>query len=131
MQYRGALTIPAGTSAADPTALELAVCYGRLKRYSVYFPPGQAGTTFLQVFYRGRQILPTTIGASFRGDDLLIDLPDDYPLFDAPYVLTLYGWSPDATYDHTVYTLFYVEVPQVYIPVPIESVRVAVPELEE
>ena len=131
MQYRGAITVPAGTPSSDPELLPVSICYGALKRYSIYFPPGNGGTVHVQVWYRGRQILPTSIGSTFRGDDLLIDLPDNYPLYDSPFELEVRAWAPDATYDHTVYLLFYVESPQISIPAPIESAAIAIPTFGE
>lgn len=126
MQYRGALEIPAGTSQSDPTILVLPVCYGLLTQYSLHFPPGQAGTTYVQVYYRGRQILPTTMGASFRGDDTFIVSPEAYPLYDSPFFLELVGWAPAASYDHTVYCQFYIEPSGLTVPTPV--LPVALPE---
>ena len=131
MQYRGAITVPAGTPASAPELLDVAICYGDLRRYVVYFPPGNGGTVFVQVWYRGRQILPTTIGSTFRGDDITVDLPDNYPLHDSPFELEVRAWAPDASYDHTVFLLFYVETQQISIPTPLESSAVAIPFFEE
>lgn len=131
MQYRGAITVTAGTPASAPELRPVSICYGSLRRYSVYFPPGNGGTTYVQVWYRGRQILPTTPGATFRGDDLLIDLPDNYPLHDSPFELEIRGWSPAAAYDHTVFLLLYIETDTIAIPAPLESSAVAIPFFEE
>lgn len=129
MQYRFSLEIPAGTLEASPVSLEVPVSYGKLKRYVLFFPAGHAGKTFVQVWYRGRQILPTTLGAAFRGDDLVIDSPEDYPIFDPPFELELRGWSPGATYDHTVFCQFYIEVLQLALPAGIQWVEI--PTFEE
>lgn len=130
MQYRATLTIPAGTLEADPAIQKVAVCFGVLKRYVIYFPPGHAGRTYAQVFYRGRQILPTSPGETFSGDDLPIDLPDSYPIEDPPFELELYGWSPDANYDHNVLCLFYIESPQAIPQSVLGAGRVELPVLE-
>lgn len=131
MQYRGALTIPAGTPVASPEVLTLPVGYGVLERFVIHFPPGQAGTTFFQVWYRGRQILPTSLGQSFRGDDLVIDLPETFQIFDKPFELDLFGWSPDATYDHTVYTIFYITAPVVVQASILDVEQIPLPLFEE
>lgn len=131
MQYRGALLVPAGTTAAASASLVLAACYGVLKRFIFYFPPGHAGTVHLQVWYRGRQILPTTLGETFRGDDLVIDLPETFPVYDPPFELTLLGWSPDASYDHAIYTIFYIDAPALAQSSILESNHVALPNFGE
>lgn len=131
MQYRSALLIPAGTLADAPAESELSICYGRLKRYVLFFPAGHAGKAHVQVWYHGRQILPTTLGSSFLGDDLVIDSPDGYPLFDGPYELLLRGWAPDATYDHIVYCQFYIEADLLTLPAALGSQSVEIPVFEE
>jgi len=85
----------------------------------------------MQVWYRGRQILPTTLGETFRGDDLSIDLPERYPVYDPPFQLLLLGWSPDAVYDHVVYTLFFIEAPLIVQASILGSDRVVVPDFGE
>lgn len=131
MQYRAAFTIPAGTLADAPELLTLPVSYGKIKSYEIYFPAGQAGVAFVQVWYRSRQILPTSPGGSYRGDDLTVRQNDDYPLYDAPYQLELRGWAPDASYDHTVYLLFHVELPVMVVQQSTGVQQVEIPIFEE
>lgn len=109
MQYCAVLTVPYGTPAAAPVTLAVPVCAGLLRRYVVFFPAGQAGLVRVQVWYADRQVLPTSLGEAYRGDDLLIDLPDAYPLPDSPYELLLVGWAPSTVYNHDVIFTFYVE----------------------
>lgn len=131
MQYRGALTVPADTPETDPASLTLAVCYGDLRRIVVCFPAGHAGLVDLQVFYRGRQIIPTTPGSTFRGDDLVIDLPETYPLHDPPFELILLGWSSGSTYEHTIYTIFYVDAPLVIQSSILDGEQIGLPAFED
>lgn len=131
MQYRAALTIPAGTSEADPAILTLPVSYGRLKSYELYFPAGQAGLTYVQVWYLGRQILPTSPGGSYRGDDLQVRQSDNYPVYSPPFELEIRGWAPLASYDHTVYLLFYLELPVMVVQSQAGVQAVEVPTFEE
>ena len=103
MRYHASLTIPAGTLASAPASNKFSVSAGRITEIELLFPPGSAGLARIQIFYRDRQIYPTSIGEFFRGDDHLINWNDQYDLVDEPYELELRGWSPDAIYDHTIY----------------------------
>jgi hypothetical protein len=103
------------------------VAFGTLRRYVLHFPPGQSGLAHVQVWYCGRQILPTSLGESFIGDDTLIDLPEAFPIEDPPFELTLVGWAPLATLDHTVYFILYIERDVLLIPAQVEM-QVALPE---
>jgi len=126
MQYRAALTIPAGTLEASPATLDLPVTFGTLRRYVLHFPPGQSGLVHVQVWYCGRQVLPTSIGESFIGDDTLIDLPEAFPIENPPFELLLVGWAPLAVLPHTVYFILYIERDVLLIPAQMEM-QVALP----
>jgi hypothetical protein len=106
MRYRGALTVPAGTAAETPATEVVKLCAGTITEVEVFFPAGQAGLVSLQVWYHEGQIYPTSPDQAFIGDDSHITYYDDYPVEDAPYEVTLVGWSPDAELDHTVYVDF-------------------------
>ena len=103
MRYHASLTIPAGTPASAPASNKFSVSAGRITEIELLFPPGSAGLARIQIFYRDRQIYPTSIGEFFRGDDHLINWNDQYDLIDEPYELELRGWSPNAIYEHTIY----------------------------
>jgi hypothetical protein len=102
MRYRAELTIPAATPAAEPATLEIPLCYGTISEVEVQFPAGQAGMTYLQVWRFEHQLLPTTPGLAFRGDDVQITLNDSIPIHDLPLSVELRGWAPDTIYDHVV-----------------------------
>ena len=126
MRYRGALTIAAGQTQADPALYELGVCAGIITEVEILFPAGHSGLTFLQIWYLGRQIFPTSEGATFQGDDNVIEFSEQWVVFEVPHILTLHGWGPDATLDHTVFVEISIQ------PFAIErglgSVPVALPE---
>jgi len=126
MRYSGELLIPAGTPASDPATLVVPLCYGTIIEVEILFPPGQSGLTRLQIWYHERQILPTTEGSYFLGDDTLIDFPEQYPIHEEPLEVELRGWAPNAIYDHTVYVQISVERPAeivvggaTYVPLPV------------
>ena len=126
MRYRGALTITAGQTQTDPALLGLEVCAGIITEVEILFPAGHSGLTHLQIWYLGRQIFPTSEGATFRGDDNVIEFSEQWVIQEVPHRLQLRGWGPDATLDHTVFVEISIQ------PFAIErglgSVPVALPE---
>lgn len=127
MWYRGALTVPAGTTEAAPAELEIGVCRGTISQFYRLFPPGCAGKVALQVLHQTRQIFPTTPGTSYLGDGSEILGPASVILDEPEFILTLRGWAPDTDYNHTVYCEFYIEQTVVYVPVVLDRSFVQVP----
>lgn len=110
MRYRAALSIPAGTLESAPATATVSLCYGTIQEVELLFPAGQAGLTYVQVWRHERQILPTTPGEAFRGDDHLVTFNERITIHERPLQVELRGWSPDATLEHTVYVAFTVLV---------------------
>jgi len=103
MRYRGSLTIPAGTTQAAPATEDVALCAGIITEVEVMFPAGQSGLTYVQVWYRERQIFPTSAGEAFRGDDHVIQFGEHWIIDEVPHGIQLRGWAPGSTLDHTIY----------------------------
>ena len=103
MRYRGALTIAAGQIQADPALYELGVCAGIITEVEILFPAGHSGLTHLQIWYLGRQIFPTSEGATFQGDNSVIQFGEQWVIQEVPHVLTLHGWAPEAELPHTIF----------------------------
>jgi len=110
MRYRAELIIPAGTLATSPATEAVALCYGTITEVEILFPAGQSGLTYVQIWQHERQILPTTPGEAFRGDDHLVTFNERITVHERPLVVELRGWAPDAMLDHTVYVAFTVLV---------------------
>ena len=125
MRYRAALTISAGQTQADPALEDLAICAGVISEVEIHFPAGHAGLTYLQIWYLGRQIFPTSEGATFRGDDNVIQFPEQWVIQEVPHILTLHGWAPDAELDHMLFVA--VSVQPFEIIEELGSVPVALP----
>jgi len=121
MRYTASVTIPADTSEADPHEECLGICFGTISQVFVLFPPGHAGLTHLQIFYQTRQIFPTTPGESFSGDDTQYIFSEKWPVFEAPHELLLRAWNEDTEYEHTIYVQLSVLVPELLVPVVIQS----------
>jgi len=103
MAYYAALTIPAGTTQAEPATAFLDLAYGTIEQVIVLFPPGHAGLTRIQMYYNESQAFPRNPGEFYIGDDTVLNIPTRYPIHEAPWRLELVGWAPDAALDHNVH----------------------------
>lgn len=126
MRYRGSLTISAGQTQADPALEDLAICAGIITEVEVHFPAGHSGLTYLQLWYLGRQIFPTSEGAAFRGDDNVIQFGEQWVIQEVPHILTLHGWAPDAELIHTIFVA--VSIQPFAVEPGLGSVPVGLPE---
>lgn len=131
MWYRGSLTVPAGVSRVNAVSETVGVAPGKITRFYRLFPKGCSGMVSLQVYWRTRQIFPTTPGTYYLGDGSEVLGDASVELSEPEYVLTLRGWAPNTLYDHTVYCEFYIPKIVVSLPRPLESVRVLVPGMED
>lgn len=125
MRYRTSLTIEAGKTEADPNRVILPLEWGYIVEVEVMFPAGQVGLTYVQIYRQSRQIFPLTPGEAFRGDDHTISMASRFPLLEVPLHVTVVGWAPDATLDHTIFVDITMEAPPpvrveggVYVPLP-------------
>ena len=100
--YTASLTVPAGTAQNSPASVEISVNEWTVIGFHVYFPPGCAGTVHIAVYYGSEQIAPKPTGASIRGDGETVSWPEEWKCPEKPCTLTFLGWSPSASYDHTV-----------------------------
>lgn len=105
MIYGGVITTPANTLQDSPKKTIYRVTEGILYHLVVIFPPGPAGLLYLQIFDGPYQVFPTTLGESFRGDNLHLDMDVLYEKGDYPFELEARTWNLDDTYEHecTVY----------------------------
>lgn len=102
MRYRKELFVPAGTSEAGRAETNLHLTHGIVREVEIGFPAGCAGLVEVAIRYHERQIYPTSPGASFRGDDVLITFFDALEVTEPPLAFSLVGWAPDAEYDHRI-----------------------------
>lgn len=102
MFYDVSFTIPANTTKAAPTELDVKLTHGVVHRVEIGFPSGCAGLAHLQIRNALNQVWPTNPEGDFNTDDYTIPIDDYYELFEEPYILTLVGWNLDDTYSHTL-----------------------------
>jgi len=106
MAFWHALTVPANTLQSDPAKEFVLLVRGILSEIEIWFPPGCAGLVHCQVYDGPHQVFPREDGQSFVGDDWHILIKDALPIHGEPFGLTVLGWSPGASYDHTIYIHF-------------------------
>jgi hypothetical protein len=103
------LTVPAGTTKAEPYTEEVKLTSGTLKEVSIGFPFGCRGTVHVNVLIGTLQIVPIIEGQSFAWDNVLKSFEVSFPLRETARPIVVRGWSPNARYDHTITFLFSVE----------------------
>ncbi len=109
MRFVFELTIPAGTTKATPATNEVKLLKGTIKQIEIAFPPGPATLVSVVIKDRIYQVAPANPSGAFAWDDITKAFNVNYPLNDAPYELTLVGWSPNATFDHKITFHFDIE----------------------
>jgi len=120
MSYNGTLTIPAGTSQAAPAESILVLNLGIITRVRILAPSGTAGKVGFQIWHKERPIYPRNREGYFTGDGNPIVLDSEYILNEKPYSVRFVGWSPQASYDHTIY----VEISMRDLPVILTQVSI-------
>ena len=100
--YTAALTVPAGTPKDNPAVVEVEVEEYTVIRFDVYFPPGCHGQVHVAVFYGAEQIAPKPAEAALTGDFETVSWPEEWRVPERPCTIEFRGWSPNASYNHTV-----------------------------
>lgn len=114
MWYRYEIYVPAGTAEAAPERHEINIPPGVITGVRVRFPPGPRGLVSVGIFQGTHKMwprgfeLPTDVPARipyptwYRGDNEWIAWEEHVRNIEGWHWF-LVGFSPDATYDHTVY----------------------------
>jgi len=101
------ITIPANTSQDNPISKEVVIKGEVLVRVEVRFPRGCRTLVHSICRYGQLQLYPSTKEATFHADGEVLRIPEYFELFESPMTLTIYGWSPNTRYDHTITWRFY------------------------
>jgi len=118
MIYDYPLTIAANTTKDAPTELEMDVGVGVVNQVDVQFPPGCAGLARCSIWDGGHQLWPSNPDGYFAADAYVISFAEDYPILEAPFVLTLKAWNLDDSYPHTITIRLGVTPPTIQVPYP-------------
>jgi len=103
MFYNFAITVPAGTTEAEPIEQELDLTYGVIHQVGVRFRRGTDFRVGCRIYRFEHQVWPTNTDEDFRDDGREIFFKEHYELKEAPYNLKVRAYSPTATYGHKIY----------------------------
>jgi len=112
MLFQKTVTIPANTPEDEPLTSEIMLSVGVMKSLRIYYPPGHAGLTHVQVWLQDYQLLPWERGEWATGDDLSIVDNSQRVIYEKPTILKVVGWNEDTQYNHNVYV--FVEMSETY-----------------
>ena len=101
MWYETEITIPAGTTEANPTIVELHVAYGIIHHVVIEAAPGCHREAAIRVLLQEHQIYPTNLDMDIALDGVPRIFDDRQPVLQPPFIVKIKGHSPDAIYDHT------------------------------
>ena len=96
------LDVPANTSQTEPVEQTIKIEEEVIVSVSCFFPAGCRGMVYTAVYYGEEQIFPRPYGKYLHGDNETIKWSEYYELPETPCILTIRGWSPGTSYDHTV-----------------------------
>jgi hypothetical protein len=111
MIYREAVQIPSGQTKSVPFRQVIELTPGVIDNVQLTFPSGCAGLVGIRVKQSMFQLYPLTVGEWIVSDDFTIVYPENFPLKERPYALTLEGYNEDDTYPHTVHVQVSVRIP--------------------
>lgn len=106
MLHEYLLTIPANTLATAPVEVTALLSPGRIVRVDVQFPDGCVDLVGVRILRSTHQVWPGNPDGDIRANGVVVTWPEDYDLADAPYELTLRGYSPGTVYQHKVRVRF-------------------------
>ena len=96
------LTVPADTAQTSPAEKTVKIEEEVVVKVMVHFPAGCHGYVYTACYYGEEQIFPRPYGSYLRGDAETITWEEYYELPESPCILTIRGWSPGTSYDHTI-----------------------------
>lgn len=102
MLYEYSLTVPANTPESAPATLETVPQRGIVTAIDIQFPPGPAGMVFVRIKRAHQHVWPLNTEGYVTGDNTTVHWEGEYRIETAPTFLTIEGWSPGTTYDHTI-----------------------------
>jgi len=106
MHYNFNLEIPANTTETNKVEKVCKINYGIIKQVIVYFRGGCADLAHVEIYRGNQKIFPYNPDANYAFDNYEIKFDAFYPILDKPYLLNLFGWNDDDTFDHTITFLF-------------------------
>lgn len=102
MHYSYEVTIETTDTVADPLEYEIKLGSGIITGVELLFEVGDGFSSCVQLWDRGKQILPTNPDGFYAADGLLIEAPLYYSLDDEDNVLYVIAWNRGGVYAHAV-----------------------------
>jgi len=116
MLFTFPITVPAGTPENNKKTQELEIEPGIIKRIGVKFFAGVNNTVKVRIVHGEIPIMPKNFDSYVSGDNEEVFDEPYYHILDKPAKLVFQGWSPSATYDHTVIVRILVLDPEIAYP---------------
>jgi len=102
MYRQRALTIPADTSLNNAASLKFEIPAGQIKLITVEFPAGVHDYAFIQLLQSNTPIMPDEDRMGITGEDVTLQLPVIHDIAPGKNELTIKGWSPGSSKEHTI-----------------------------
>ena len=102
MLYSFDVAIPSGTAEGSAVEVLAEMAPGIITQVEVIVPEGVAGFAFTRALHGAHPLWPANPEASFTGDGWPIRWDEEWPLLREPLELRLFGWSPNARFQHTI-----------------------------
>jgi len=102
MIYRFSIKTPKNTPEKNKIKTDLKLTAGVIHQVDIQFPPGPEALLHVQIHHGLYQVWPSNPEESFASDAVTITFREFYDFTETPYVLSVYTWNEDDTYDHEV-----------------------------
>ena len=106
MQFAFPITILPETTASNPKRVITKVCYGVLKKVSIYFPWGCAGAVGIRILHYEHQLYPTNPDEWFTGNEIEIPFSCEYEIFQGWNDFKVEGYNECDFFPHTPIVTF-------------------------
>jgi formylmethanofuran dehydrogenase subunit A len=101
--YAEKLTVPANTSEANPTSLDIFIKEQYITRMEVGFEDGCAWMVKARIQYGIKQFFPDRPETWLIGNNETVGWDERFTMPSPNEILTVYAASPDTKHDHNVY----------------------------
>lgn len=112
MHYNFNLLIPFNTTEANKIEKVCKINYGIIRKVVIYFRGGCADLSHVEIFRGNQKIMPYNLEENYSFDNYSVEFESFYPILDKPYLLNLFGWNLDDTFDHIVTFMFNIVHPK-------------------
>lgn len=102
MIYQFNISTLAGTSELSPKKTKLKLEKGIIHKLEVDFPSGSQHNLRLRILEGGHVAWPRNPSSDFRGDNVLIEFREHYPMTRDPLELWAHTWNTDDTNNHVL-----------------------------